>query len=551
MKHTRHRARHLSLVWLFAAHSGVGAGGAAHEVTSAQATQPDNAIVRWNQALLTGIKDARLSPPVVSHILATVHTCMYDAWSAYDAHAYGVRFNPKGRDRQPATERPAAQQEQAVHRAALLCASALLPKASPSFVALHQTLTQHLPAGTGAAVGEQAARVGLAHVSQDGSNALGQAVCKPPAKNAAYCDDTGYAPKNPGAWPIEAVDPNRWQPLPNGAEPQTPLAPHWGRVQGFSIADSRRYLKQHPIPKGRMPKNHGSRAYLAQIEASIEHSRLLAEDPTGEQKAIVEYWADGPFSYLPPGHFSKLAQFVARRDSLDLAASVKLFFALNNAALDVGIVVWQLKYQFDYVRPITAVRYVKRDTLVYSWGGPETPWEPRTHIATGRPWGYNRYVLGRDWLPYNPTNNPNHPLTPAFPEFPSGHSAFSAASAQVLKMMTGSPRFGYVATYDPFAPEWTPTLVESPQLIGVHRWHYPSFKSAANQAGWSRRFGGIHFEDGDRVARHYGKLIGHRVWQTAQHHFLGDRQPGACLPQARCPFPDTIPDGALQWETLR
>src|SRR5581483_5010100 len=96
---------------------------------------------------------------------------------------------------------------------------------------------------------------------------------------------------------------------------------------------------------------------------------------TDEQKMIAEYWADGPRSELPPGHWDLFAQFVSRRDrhaarehGLDL--DVKLFFALTNAIHDAGICCWDNKRAFDSVRPITALRHLFRGRQVSAWGGP-------------------------------------------------------------------------------------------------------------------------------------------------------------------------------------
>ncbi|MFL6463522.1 MAG: phosphoesterase, partial [Bryobacteraceae bacterium] len=74
-----------------------------------------------------------------------------------------------------------------------------------------------------------------------------------------------------------------------------------------------------------------------------------------EQKMIAEYFADGPNSELPPGHWDLFAQFVSARDQHGVNEDAKLFFALTNAIFDPGIAAWDAKYVFDSVRPATAV----------------------------------------------------------------------------------------------------------------------------------------------------------------------------------------------------
>src|SRR5262249_41735501 len=142
------------------------------------------------------------------------------------------------------------------------------------------------------------------------------------------------------------------------------------------------------------------------------------------RKLIVEYWADGPASELPPGHWGLLAQFVSDRDHHLIDDDVKMFFAMHNASFDAGIVAWHLKRKYDGVRPITAIRYLKRGQTVQAWGGSGMP---------------TSNIPGEKWMPYNPGSN----LTPAFPGYISGHSTFSSASATVLKLFTNSDNFGF------------------------------------------------------------------------------------------------------------
>jgi len=69
-------------------------------------TAPPNAAIQWNSAALQGIRDPKLGAPVVARALAIVHTCMYDAWAAYDERAVGTQL--QGALRRPASERTLA-----------------------------------------------------------------------------------------------------------------------------------------------------------------------------------------------------------------------------------------------------------------------------------------------------------------------------------------------------------------------------------------------------------------------------------------------------------
>src|SRR6266540_4010785 len=172
------------------------------------------------------------------------------------------------------------------------------------------------------------------------------------------------------------------------------------------------------------PARFGSQQYAAQAEAVVALSAAL----TDKQKVIAEYWADGPRSELPPGHWDLFAQFVARRDrhgarqhGVDL--DVKLFFALTNAVSDAGCCAWDNKRTFDSVRPITAIRTLFRGQAVRAWAGP---------------YQGTKTIDGAAWFPYQPTSFP----TPPFPEYSSGHSNFSAAGAEILRLFSGSDRCG-------------------------------------------------------------------------------------------------------------
>jgi len=79
--------------------------GILSSAVSSYAADP-NVVVQWNQAVLQGVRDSTLGPPMVARALAIVHTCIYDAWAAYDRRAVGTQFG--GRLRRPRNERTRA-----------------------------------------------------------------------------------------------------------------------------------------------------------------------------------------------------------------------------------------------------------------------------------------------------------------------------------------------------------------------------------------------------------------------------------------------------------
>ena len=454
-----------------AAIQGAGKGGA------------DTVVVRFNSAALEAIRETHPGPPVVARALAVLHTCMYDAWAAYDKRAAGLHFTEQIPPRDVGGSRKKAQEEAvafAAHRALV----DLFPQREQvaGFDALMASLGLD-PAGvtpdlsTPGGVGLAAAEAVLDFRHRDGSNQLG----RPP-----YSDTSGYRPVND---PDHIVDPDRWQPLRvsdghGGTVVQRFVTPHWGGVTPFALASR----SQFEPTDG--PARAGTRRYREQAQEVVDYTAELDD----ERKAIAEYWADGPSSELPPGHWALFAQFVSRRDRNSVAEDVKMFFAMSNAILDASIACWDAKRTFDYVRPVTAIRYAFAGERVRTWGG--------------------RTIPGSEWRPYQaPTV-----VTPPFPEYFSGHSTFSAAGAETLKRFTGSDRFGASVTIPAGSSRVEPGAVPARDVT----LSWDTFTDAADQAGISRRFGGIHFQQGDLDGRRVGRLVAAQAWDRSQALFEGD-----------------------------
>jgi hypothetical protein len=230
------------------------------------------------------------------------------------------------------------------------------------------------------------------------------------------------------------------------------------------------------------------------MDEIISYSANLGD----REKVIAEFWADGPSSELPPGHWCLIAAWVSKRDHHSEDDDVKMFFAVANAGMDAGIAAWDMKRYFDSARPATAIPYYKKGKEIYAWGGP------------GR--GTVK-MMGESWRPYQPANV----VTPAFPEFISGHSTFSAASAEVLRRFTGSDRFGGSATIRAGSSVIEPGVVPARDITLSWR----TFSDAADEAGLSRRYGGIHFVHGDLQGRLIGRLIGAQAWKKAERYWTG------------------------------
>lgn len=445
----------------------------------------DNAVLRWDAALLQAVRVARLGPPVVARAVGVTHTAIYDAWAAYDPVALGTQYG--GALRRPAAERTDANKQRAVSYAAYRALADLFPAQRPAFDGLMASLG-YAPGDTldgAAAVGTAAARALLAARHHDGSNQLGDLG----PSGRAYADYAPlYAPANT---PDALRDATRWQPLRVDGVVQQFVAPHWGRVLPFALSAG----DQFRPPPPRTTTLHGG--FVQEVEDMLHTSARL----TPEQKVIAEYWADGPNSELPPGHWCLFGAWVSRRDHHGLDEDARMFFALGNAVMDAGIAAWDAKRAYDAARPITTVRYWKAGKPVWSWGGPG--------LGTVK-------MSGERWLPYQPANV----VTPAFPEYVSGHSTFSAAAATVLATFTGSDVLGASATVDTLRADRV--KLARPVTLA-----WPTFSAAADEAGLSRRYGGIHFAEGDLAGRALGRRVGAAVWARAAGYWTGARGPAS------------------------
>lgn len=440
-----------------------------------------NAAMQWDQTLLTMESKAKLGPPATARALAIVHTAMYDAWACYDAKASGTIAGKTLR--RPEAERTDANKVKAISFAAYRALVDLFPAqkadadAKMAFLGFDPTDVAESDT-TPSGLGNKVARLLLASRHDDGANQLGNLAA------GAYSDYTGYVPTNT---PDVVIDPSKWQPLrfANGATPGY-IAPHWGNVVPFGMTSGSEFRPP-------APPTYGSPTYIAQIQDMLAYTEVIDD----EKKVIAEYWADGPGSVLPPGHWMIFGQWVSQRDRHTLDQDIKMFFLLGNAVMDASIACWDAKRFYNTSRPITAIRNLMVGQQVMSFISPAS--------------GFG-LVDGSAWLPYQ---SPNF-ITPPFPEYTSGHSTFSAAGAEILKRFTGSDTFGMSVNIPAGSMSFEPGVPAAPMTLS-----WGTFTDAADQAGISRLIGGIHFTAGDREGRRCGRLVAEAVWDRGNAFISG------------------------------
>lgn len=446
---------------------------------SARSFAEENVVLKWNETILEAVRDNRPGPTVTARALNISSTCAYDAWAAYDDKALATQTGKSLR--QAASERTLTNKSKAISYAYYRAAMDLFPNNKASYDALMLSLgydptDKSTATNNPTGVGTVACDAVLKYRHNDGSNQLGN------LHPGAYSDYTGYQSANS---PEILNDPGRWQPLaiPNDQgiyQSQVFLTPHWGQVKPFALKSNEYKIEA--------PAEVGSPEYREQVKEVISYSATLNDF----QKVVAEYWADGPTSELPPGHWNLFAHYVSARDEHNLDDDVKMFFSLNNALLDASIWAWDIKRKYDYVRPISAVHHVFGDSVINAWGGPG--------LGTA-------LMLGSEWRPYQAATV----VTPPFAECVSGHSTFSAAAAAVLRKFTKSDVFGMAVTIPAGSSRVEPGIVPAHPLT----LSWATFTDAADEAGISRLYGGIHFRYGDIQGRRVGANIGEAAFNVS------------------------------------
>jgi hypothetical protein len=314
-------------------------------------------------------------------------------------------------------------------------------------------------------------------------------------------------------------------------------------------------------------------------EAPYAPQRVLRGDYT---RVLAEFWADGPDSETPPGHWFTLLNYVHDHPAFvpryrgtgpllpPLEWDVKAYLALGGAMHDAAIAAWSVKGYYDYVRPISAIRHMAtlgqssdpnspqyhpeglplfpglieqvqaNDPLfgpeavgkvkLYAWRGPDYISNPESDDA-GVGW-----ILAENWWPYQrPTF-----VTPPFAGYVSGHSTFSRAAAEVLTLLTGDAYFPggmgeFVARKNDFL-----VFEEGPSEDLILQW--ATYRDASDQTSLSRIWGGIHPPADDIPGRLMGQVIGPDAVRHAERYFRGEVPSQDFSQVARC-YPNPVVAG--------
>ncbi|NER12070.1 hypothetical protein GWK08_01330 [Leptobacterium flavescens] len=455
---------------------------------------------KWNRLICDAIHYVNFPPTIAARALAMVHTAMYDAWTNYNDGGCEVSTTTGSRFKQPDNECTSENREKTYSHAAYTTAQALFWCLLPPE---HKNMfrdfmcecgfdpdDKNMEPDNAVGIGNLSAKLILECRMGDGSNPHAT------LHEGKYSDFSMYRPLNPPVpQPLKYID--HWQPQLRNHKPQEFMTAHWGLVKPFALTWGGQFRPPYPAPCD-------SKAFKEQADLVLKYSR----DLTDEQKMIAEFWAgmhedkfadtvkdNSGRSATPPEQCCRQARYLSKKYGHKNAFDIKMFFLLSNALLDAGIAAWDCKAFYDYVRPISAIRYLYRGKSIEAWGGQ----------CEG-----TKEIEGENWLPYIPT--------PPFAEYVSGHSTFSAAAQEVLSCFCESDKYGECATIPKGGSKIEPEC--SPKEDIVLEWKM--LKDAANEAGISRLYGGIHFTDGDQEGRKLGNRVGCQVWERTLQYFNGE-----------------------------
>lgn len=565
---------------------------------------------RWNEQMMASIRRDLPRPTVHARNLFHVSAAMWDAWAAFSPTAQPV-FTAE----RVTTANVAAARDEAVSYAAFrvldhryknaiggkvsqACYRALMTK--QGYDPDDATLTGDSPRAVGNRIGKA---IIDAHLG-DGSNE---------ANN--YADTTMFRALNPpiaveSATRTPAMDIDQWQPLDLAIAATQNGIPIAAGVQGYIGAqwrDVKPFAMVRPMPGATyvdvgMPPRI-TPATMAWGVDIIRKSSKLAPDtqlmdispgaygnnplgsnagtghpmnpvtgqpyasqqvPLGDfTRVLAEFWADGPKSETPPGHWNVLAnqasdhpmftrKWKGQGAALDpLEWDVRLYLALNGAVHDAAIAAWEVKRVFTCSRPITIIRSAAArgqstdrtlpsfhpDGLPLEAGLIElitaessAPGQRHAHLAgfigelalkswIGEPGDFKsqlsgvNWVRAAEWVPYQKRNF----VTPAFPGFISGHSTFSRAAAEVMTLATGSAYVPGGLGEAAIAKDISLTFEKGPSVPLKLQW--ATWYDAADQAGQSRLWGGIHIEPDDFLGRRAGSVVGLGAFAKAETYF--------------------------------
>ena len=403
--------------------------GSLAESVSFAAMPGDDVVLQWNDMTLDLIRSEMTGTQKASRTMAMVHSSMYDA-----INGIGGKYHPY---RVTAAAPAGASAEAAGAAAAYSVLSSAYPARATELTTLYNTQLAAIPDGQaktdGIAYGQSVAAAIMTWRSMDGSMAM--------------------VPYTPG------TEPGQWRPTPMAFAPA--MAPQWRYVTPWLMTTQSQFRQAGPAA---LTSPEYAEAYNETMALGRKNSAVR----TQEQTDIGQFWSDGMGNNTPLYHFNSVAQEISRDRHLSLDENARLFALLDMALADGVIAGWDMKYEYDWWRPVTAIRLGDADTNPQTMG--DAAWEPLV-------------------------------MTPPFQEYISTHSLLSGNGAELLARFFGTDAIPVTRSSEMF-PQFAPRS-------------FTTLSSMAEEIGISRIYGGIHFNYSNLDGRTAGKELAHYAFANS------------------------------------
>jgi hypothetical protein len=336
--------------------------------------------------------------------------------------------------------------------------------------AAHETLTALYP-NQSAVFDAELARV-LAGISPHHGRDEGRLVGLFAALNilADRAGDGGDAPNGTFPGGPKVIGEHRPDPLNAGQGLLTPL---WGAVTPFAMDDVTNFHAPPP-PRPDSPDVAERMAYALAYDDVLRlggDGVVTPTERTAEQTEIGLFWGyDGSNGLgVPPRLYNQVARVISKEEHHSAIENARLFALVNIAMADAGIASWYSKYEYNYWRPIVAIRCGDEDGNEFTPG--EADWTPLGAPATNQ-------------------SNGGVDFTPPFPAYTSGHATFGAALFKTLANLYGDD-YEFHLISDEFSGRNTDS--DGNHRRAVMR-QFTSFSQAAEENARSRIYLGIHWQ---------------------------------------------------------
>jgi hypothetical protein len=252
-------------------------------------------------------------------------------------------------------------------------------------------------------------------------------------------------------------EPGKWRPTPPDYLEGVEYC--WNTMMPFVI-DSASQFPGPPPP----PFNKDTNSQFFRMVKDVYDVR---QNLTPEETTIARFWDDNPFviehsghmafgnkKITPGGHWMGIAAIAGKKTNADEVMIAKTYALTAVALFDAFVSCWDIKYKWNYIRPVTVINE----------------------------------SIDKTWTPLL--------QTPPFPEYTSGHSTITGCAATVLTHLYGD-NFAFTDTSDL-------------RYIGMQR-DFKSFLQAADECSLSRLYGGIHYRYTVLESGKLGKQIGEYI----------------------------------------